>query len=60
MNGDRSRKRGGVVQYMVKDNEGHGFHNEENQFDFYGAMENFFSTYLREGVTKSIKVGKSQ
>jgi len=41
------RKRGVAVQYMVKDNEGHGFHNEENQFDFYGAMEAFFSKYLK-------------
>jgi len=40
------RKRGVEVQYMVKDNEGHGFHNEENQFDFYGAMEAFFRKYL--------------
>jgi dipeptidyl aminopeptidase/acylaminoacyl peptidase len=40
------RKRGVEVQYMVKDNEGHGFHNEENQFDFYGAMETFFIKYL--------------
>lgn len=28
------KKRGVAVEYMVKDNEGHGFHNEENQFDF--------------------------
>ncbi len=34
------------VPYMVKDNEGHGFHNEENRFDFYGAMEKFFAKYL--------------
>ncbi len=40
------RKRGVEVQYMVKDNEGHGFHNEENQFDFYGAMETFFAKHL--------------
>ncbi len=40
------RKRGVDVQYMVKANEGHGFHNEENQFDFYGAMEAFFRKYL--------------
>jgi dipeptidyl aminopeptidase/acylaminoacyl peptidase len=31
---------------MVKDNEGHGFHNEENRFDFYRAMEQFFGEYL--------------
>ena len=29
------KKRGIEVEYMVKDNEGHGFHNEENKFDFY-------------------------
>jgi len=40
------RKRGVDVQYMVKENEGHGFHNEENQFDFYGAMEAFFRKHL--------------
>ncbi len=41
------RKRGVDVQYMVKDNEGHGFRNEENQYAFYGAMEAFFGQYLK-------------
>lgn len=40
------RARGVEVEYMVKDNEGHGFHNEENRFDFYRAMENFLAKYL--------------
>ena len=40
-------KRGVEVEYMVKDNEGHGFRNEENQFEFYGAMERFFEAHLR-------------
>jgi dipeptidyl aminopeptidase/acylaminoacyl peptidase len=40
------KKRGVQVEYMVKDNEGHGFHNEENQFDFYGAMEKFLARHL--------------
>ncbi|NMD17975.1 MAG: S9 family peptidase, partial [Synergistaceae bacterium] len=40
------RKRGVDVEYMVKDNEGHGFLNEENRFDFYRAMERFFSKHL--------------
>ena len=35
-----------AVEYMVKDNEGHGFHNEENRFDFYRAMERFFAEHL--------------
>jgi dipeptidyl aminopeptidase/acylaminoacyl peptidase len=41
------RKRGVSVQYMVKDNEGHGFANEENRFDFYDAMEGFLARYLK-------------
>jgi dipeptidyl aminopeptidase/acylaminoacyl peptidase len=40
------KKRGVDVEYMVKDNEGHGFHNEENRFDFYGAMEKFLDAHL--------------
>ncbi|NTV84945.1 MAG: S9 family peptidase, partial [Bacteroidales bacterium] len=32
-----------IVEYMVKDNEGHGFYNQENRFDFYRAMEKFLS-----------------
>jgi len=34
------------VPYIVKDNEGHGFHNEENKFEFYRAMEDFLKTHL--------------
>jgi len=44
------KKRGVEVQYMVKDNEGHGFHNEENQFEFYGAMEGFFAKHLKPQI----------
>lgn len=42
------RKRGIEVEYMVKDNEGHGFSNEENRFDFYEAMEKFLKKHLKE------------
>ncbi|MCI0406075.1 MAG: S9 family peptidase, partial [candidate division Zixibacteria bacterium] len=31
------RARGIAVTYLVKENEGHGFENEENRFDFYEA-----------------------
>jgi dipeptidyl aminopeptidase/acylaminoacyl peptidase len=41
------KARGVDVKYLVKDNEGHGFRNEENQFEFYGAMEAFFREYLK-------------
>ncbi len=40
------RKRGVEVEYMVKDNEGHGFANQENRFDFYRAVENFLKKHL--------------
>ena len=40
------KKRGVAVQYMVKDNEGHGFHNEENRFEFYRAMEKFLAQHI--------------
>ena len=40
------KARGIEVPYMVKDNEGHGFYNEENQFDFYREMEKFLKKYL--------------
>jgi len=40
--------RGVEVEYMVKDNEGHGFRNEENRFDFYRAMEAFLKKHLME------------
>ena len=43
---DALRGRGITVEYMVKDNEGHGFYNQENQFDFYRAMEKFLATHL--------------
>jgi dipeptidyl aminopeptidase/acylaminoacyl peptidase len=40
------KKRGVEVQYMVKDNEGHGFANEENRFEFYEAMERFLAKHI--------------
>lgn len=40
------RKRGVDVEYMVKYNEGHGFANQENRFDFYRAMERFLAKHL--------------
>lgn len=41
------KARGIVVEYMVKDNEGHGFYNQENRYDFYRAMEKFLSENLK-------------
>jgi dipeptidyl aminopeptidase/acylaminoacyl peptidase len=50
------KKRSVDVPYMVKDNEGHGFGNEENRFDFYRAMEAFLTKHL---VEKPVQPAKS-
>lgn len=46
------KDRGIDVEYMVKDNEGHGFHNEENRFDFYRSMLAFLNKYLKPETKK--------
>ncbi|MEV0672656.1 S9 family peptidase [Mycobacterium sp. NPDC050441] len=40
------RKRGVEVEYMVKDDEGHGFLNPDNQIDMYHAVERFLAEHL--------------
>ena len=40
------KQKGIDVPYMVKDDEG-CFYNEENQFDFYRAMDDFLKKYLK-------------
>ncbi|WP_297090033.1 S9 family peptidase [uncultured Draconibacterium sp.] len=41
------KARGIDVDYMVKENEGHGFRNEENRFDFYRSMITFLDEHLK-------------
>ncbi len=41
------KKRGIDVPYLVKDNEGHGFRNEENRFEFYRQMEAFLDRHMQ-------------
>lgn len=41
------RARGIDVEYMLKENEGHGFHNEENRIEFYNAMIKFLDNHLK-------------
>ena len=38
--------RGVEVPYMLKENEGHGFSNEENRFDFFREMEKFLNKHI--------------
>lgn len=47
------RDRGVEVEYIVKDNEGHGFLNEENRFEFFRAMERFLAKHLGDENTDS-------
>jgi len=42
------RARGVDVEYMLKENEGHGFHNEENKIEFYNAMLKFLDSHLKK------------
>lgn len=44
---DALKARGIDVIYMVKENEGHGFRNEENKFEFYETMEQFLEKHLK-------------
>jgi dipeptidyl aminopeptidase/acylaminoacyl peptidase len=44
------KKHGVDVEYMVKEDEGHGFQNEENRFSFYEAMEKFLEKHLLRAV----------
>jgi len=46
------KARGIEVPYIVKSNEGHGFSNEENRFEFYRAMEDFLGKHLGGRVEK--------
>lgn len=40
------RARGVEVEYMVKEDEGHGFLNPDNQIDMYHAVERFLAQHL--------------
>jgi len=41
------KKRGAAVECMLKENEGHGFRNQENQFEFYEATERLLAKHLK-------------
>lgn len=43
---DALRSRGVEVEYIVKDDEGHGFVKPENRMELYAAVERFFATHL--------------
>jgi dipeptidyl aminopeptidase/acylaminoacyl peptidase len=49
---DALKTRGIEVEYLVKENEGHGFQNEENRFDFYEAMQRFLNRHLHTATLR--------
>ncbi|WP_433544363.1 prolyl oligopeptidase family serine peptidase (plasmid) [Streptomyces sp. CA-294286] len=53
------RGRGVAVEYMVKDNEGHGFVNPENNIDMYHAADRFLARHLgtRRGTDQDAHAG---
>lgn len=41
------RERGTEVKYMLKENEGHGFKNQENILELYGEIEKFLKEHMK-------------
>jgi len=46
------KERGVAVEYLLKENEGHGFQNQENRFEFYGKMEDFLEKHMSLELVK--------
>ena len=44
---DALNKRGIKVEYIVKENEGHGFRSLENRLEAYQAMDKFLKQHLK-------------
>ncbi|MCH2021646.1 MAG: S9 family peptidase [Saprospiraceae bacterium] len=45
------KEKGVEVEYILKENEGHGFANQENRFEFYHSMEAFLKKHLHNKST---------
>jgi dipeptidyl aminopeptidase/acylaminoacyl peptidase len=52
---DNIKKRNGVVEYVVFDNEGHGFTKKANEIRAYKAILDFLDKYLKGGATAAGK-----
>ncbi len=50
---DNIKKRNGVVEYVLFDNEGHGFTKKANEIRAYKAILDFCDRYLKTGVQSS-------
>ncbi|WP_280394484.1 S9 family peptidase [Nocardia brasiliensis] len=56
------RERGVEVEYLVKDNEGHGFVNQENQIEMFHLVDRFLAHHLhgRQGQVMEPKSSSAQ
>jgi len=45
---DAIERAGGQIEYVVYNNEAHGFNKDENVFDFYKRLEKFFERNLKQ------------
>lgn len=50
---DNIKKRNGVVEYVLFDNEGHGFTKKANEIRAYKAILDFVDRYLKTGLQNS-------
>jgi dipeptidyl aminopeptidase/acylaminoacyl peptidase len=46
---EAARKNGIEVEYLVFEDEGHGFMKKENQIEGYNAIKTFLDRHLRNG-----------
>ena len=46
------KARGVSVEYILKTDEGHGFRNQENRFEFYARMQAFLAAHLGGSTAK--------
>ncbi len=52
---EAARNNGVPVEYVVFDDEGHGFRKKENQIEAYGKVLDFLDEYLKETAEKPAK-----
>ncbi|WP_299443023.1 alpha/beta fold hydrolase [uncultured Aquimarina sp.] len=54
------KKNGVPVEYVLFEDEGHGFVKKENQIEAYGRILKFLDTYLKESGSEVINDGKAE
>jgi dipeptidyl aminopeptidase/acylaminoacyl peptidase len=55
---DAIKRKNGVVEYVVFDNEGHGFTKKDNEIRAYKAILDFLDEYLKENASSASSAAK--